>query len=352
MATKRKDGRYQISLTISGKRMYFYGSSPAEVNRNLRAYKAVQEKGLLFSAVCDLWQEEHFPKLRIGTVKSYESASKRCLKHFGDDPIRQISALDIDRFIRDLSSGDRAAQTVRIHLQVMRLIFNYALRNGLTESNPASVIKVPKGLPRRVRVAPDEKYIEIVKRSAHQPFGLFALFLLYTGCRRGEALAVCHEDIDGRIIHINKSIVYDGNKPILQPYTKTASGVRDVVLLDDLAEKIPPGKGLLFSFNGKPITEMGLQRRWEKYCKDTGMLVPNEPGKKPDMIPAFTPHQLRHAYATILFEAGVDEMVAKDLLGHSDIAVTKNIYTHIRQKKRDVAFQQLNDYIKINSGSN
>ena len=68
-----------------------------------------------------------------------------------------------------------------------------------------------------------------------------------------------------------------------------------------------------------------------------------DPYKGRKVIKTFTAHQLRHAYATMLYDAGVDILTAKELLGHSDIKTTLNIYTHLsrtRKKKSVVALDQ------------
>ena len=66
------------------------------------------------------------------------------------------------------------------------------------------------------------------------------------------------------------------------------------------------------------MTEVQFQRQWELYQRETGLSI--------------TPHQLRHAYATILFEAGPKD--AQELLGHANISMIRNIYTHITQSHK------------------
>ena len=120
------------------------------------------------------------------------------------------------------------------------------------------------------------------------------------------------------------------NRPMIkQP--KTAAGCREIVLLDVLAEKLPKGKpdDLLFpNEKGELMGNMQFQRKWEKYCKETGLKI--------------TPHQLRHAYATILFDAGIDDKDAQELLGHANLSTTRDIYTHITQSRKEKTASILN----------
>ena len=59
-----------------------------------------------------------------------------------------------------------------------------------------------------------------------------------------------------------------------------------------------------------------------------------------------TPHQLRHAFATILFDAGIDVKDAQEILGHASIQVTRDIYTHIRQQRREDTADRLNAFLQ------
>ena len=164
-------------------------------------------------------------------------------------------------------------------------------------------------------------------------FGIFAYFLLYTGCRRGEALALRYEDIDyeNKTILINKSLYWQGNKAEIKS-TKTKAGTRSIILLDALAAKLPKGTGYVFGGDA-PLTNTAFRRRWDKYIKISGVTA--------------TCHQLRHLFATILYECGIDEKLAQELLGHSSITVTRNVYTHIRRQHLSAAAQMLNEKIKI-----
>ena len=103
--------------------------------------------------------------------------------------------------------------------------------------------------------------------------------------------------------------------------------------MDILAEQIPDGKGYIFCRdNGGLLTKMQYRGRWEHYCEAIEHDV--------------TAHQLRHGFATILYEAGIEDKDAQELIGHSSIAVTRNVYTHIRQSRREQTAAKLNEYIQ------
>lgn len=134
---------------------------------------------------------------------------------------------------------------------------------------------------------------------------MFAFLLLTTGCRRAEALALNYEDIDFKndVIHITKSVTWEHSVPELK-LPKTEKGFRDVFLVPYLKDILSKKKkGLLFpSSKGNLMTECQYTIAWHKYCKESGL---NNYAEKSCLSP-ITAHCLRHNYATILNEAGVD----------------------------------------------
>ena len=77
-----------------------------------------------------------------------------------------------------------------------------------------------------------------------------------------------------------------------------------------------------------------------------------DPNGVPFVIPKFTAHCLRHTYATTLHAAEVDVLTAKELLGHSDVKTTLNIYTHLDQAHKIKNINKLNDYLDNRVESN
>lgn len=334
MASKstRSDGLRQKQVTINGKRKVFYGHSEREINRKIAEYREEKQRGRTFRTVAEEWWEKHFPTLEYNTLKGYRPALQRAIDEFGENSVTSISAKDIERYLLRFAKQGYAQKTVRNQLLVIHMIFNHAVLEGDIDHNPAVPVRVPRGLPKKARDLPGDDEIEIVKNSLNQPFGLFAYFILYTGCRRGEALALTYRDIsrENRVISVSKSVYNENNRPkIKRP--KTAAGCREIILLDVLADKLPKGKPdeLLFpNESGGLMSETQFQRQWELYCKATGLNI--------------TPHQLRHAYATILFNAGVDDKDAQELLGHANLSTTRDIYTHITQRRREKTAALLN----------
>lgn len=358
---KRADGLYQISVVLNEngkkKRKYFYGKTQQEAKKKMMSWKEKQSAGRNFEDVANEWQRKHWKEIRPGTQVCYSPAFKRALNEFSGKHVKEICPFDIKRTIDIMAEQKYSYKSVATYLSVLNQIFNYAITIGEIEINPTETISVPKGLPRTKRTVPDEYKLDIIRSNVNHPFGLFPYMLLYTGLRRGELLALQWKDINfaTKEITVSKSVSYadTGNQPEIGQ-TKTEAGIRTVILMDRLIPYLWPHIGMPneYIFGGmRPLTQSVYRTAWRNYCIEVGLYNLKEQsiiqkGKrvcKTVKYPNITPHQLRHAYATMLFEAEIDAKDAQQQLGHSRIDVTLDIYTHIRREHlKDVA-KKLNE---------
>lgn len=356
--TLRSDGRYQGYYRDSaGKRHAVCDRDPERLWHRLN--DPPEEKPATFRAVAEAWQAEHVEKLSAHTQHDYVHRIKYLIQEHGEDPLTEVGAPEINRVLMRLAAQGFSAKTVKAYRSMYKQIFDFAIVKGLTLYNPVSSVSTPRGLPRNTRDAPSDEVIARIKANATTAhFGLFPLFLIYTGFRRGEALAVQWQDIDfeARTIRCTKTVEQIDNKAYIKA-PKTAAGVRTVPLLDGLAAVLKrprDAKQTDYIFSGpEPMTANRYTQEWLLWCRDAGFVErrPEKRGRGKDgtprvtmgEFPTLTAHQLRHGYATILYEAGIDELTAKELLGHADISTTHAIYTHLRQGKRDEAVKALNE---------
>ena len=331
---KRKDGLYQKQHTIhlpdgSKKLKVFYGKSPAEVNRKILEFNGEQLKGRLFSVVADEWQESHEKEIEYYTADCYKAPLKDVKAEFENYYIKNITPTMINNFIIKFSKRGYARQTVKLRLIVLNLIFKHAVLKGDITDNPAQYIKPPSYLTSKTRDCADDSVVERIKASKE----LLPMFLLYTGCRPSEALAVKYEDIDfeNNKITINKAVIFQNEKPVLRNKTKTSKSNREIILLNPLKAVLPKSKkGFLFKTKDGLYTKKQLRDYWNS------------------LKLGITAYQLRHTYITILYEAGVDAEIAMTQTGHSNISTMRNIYTHIRNAKKQETENKLNQYLEQN----
>lgn len=333
---RRPDGLYETSRTVNGKRIKFRGRTCAEVDRKILEFQQVKEKGRKFPEIADEWWEDHRKTVSISTEMAYRSPLKRLREEF-PGYARDIRPLDFQRVIRNFEAEGYAASTVNMLMAVAKQIFAHAVIAGDIDVNPAREVSISRGLPRKKRAALTVEQEQAVITRRDVDGWLIGYLLLFTGCRRGELLALQWQDIDraAGVIHITKKLNYArGARPILENHLKSENGKRDIPLLSPLADALPRDCiGAIFTEpDGSYINESHFKRQFREYCRAIGL---------PENI---TPHCFRHSFATICYEAGVDAKAAAAYFGDTE-EVMRGVYQELRDGQRESGAQRLNDFV-------
>ena len=320
---KRPDGRYVKVITDpkTHKRISFYGKSPREVNKKILEYQCTAERGRTFEEVAAHWWAEAEPRLAPQSLSAYRPALKRAVKEFGDTPIKNITPLDIDRYMRTLAAEELALKTISNRRIVLNKVFNYAILLGDIRFNPCNAVDLPSGLSKERRAAASDTDEQKIK-STDDPW-LFPQIAIYSGLRKGEILALKWSDIDftDDLIRVTKSVAHEGDRPYVK-LPKTEAGIRMVPLLAPLRAKLLRAKGrqndyIISDTGNTPLTKRRFETLYKHYKQKVGITA--------------TAHQLRHSFATVAIENGVDMKSVSEILGHKQISTTLDIYTDFRK---------------------
>lgn len=327
---QRPDGLYETIRVINGKRVAFRGHTIREVEQKMISYKETSSKGDFFKVYADQWWGEFVEKAAPNSLKGYRPAYNRAVERFGEKRISEITAGDIKVWIAALIKQEFAKKTIKTHLIVMSQVFKHAAEETSVDYNPASIVRIPSDLSQETRELPSDEEDRKMMANVTKPFGLFPFLAKYTGARRGELLGLKYGDFDflQKTIRIQRSVYYDNITPKLKA-PKSKAGIRTVPMLDIVAAALPRGANDEFIFGGKePLSRCQFDAMWETYKKQTGVTA--------------TPHQWRHMYATLLYNADIPVKEAQVLMGHSQFSTTMDIYTHIKEKRLEVSAAKLN----------
>lgn len=331
---QRPDGLYEKKVTINGKRVAFRGKTEREIVQKMVAYQQRAESGPGFEEMADEWWEYKESRLSPNTVNGYRVAKRRAVDRFGNTPIKDITTTQVRAWLDWLGNRGYARKTVANHLIVITEVFAWACEHYNLLANPATLVHIPDGLSKSKRTMPTDEEIAAIQARADTPDGRPFYFILYTGLRLGEALALQWKDIDEEagVIHVWRSLYWAGkNQGEFKP-PKTEAGIRDVIYLNKLQAVMEPHRGAPEDFvlgGSKPMTKQKYTCLLRRFRKDAGI--------------SCGPHQLRHAFATLCFEAGIPEKTAQGLLGHAQLSTTMDIYAELRDKKRMEAATALNN---------
>lgn len=354
----RPDGLKEAIRTINGKRVAFRGKTDREVDRKILEYREEVDKGWTFQKASDQWYRAKESEVRHATYRSYGNTLRRLQSRFGPERITEIMPDELSAYIRAFERKGYARDTVQLEISVLKMVFDYAVNHRMSSGlaiNPAGSLKKSKGLPQKKRQALTESQEELVRKAATERKGdwwLLGYFLMYSGCRRGEAFALTYADIDRKrgVIVINKKANYDNtNVPVIENFTKSENGMREIPLMKPLADALPKNRiGLVFPSpdTGKHLTQYEVTKYWKQYCRDTGLCerVLDDQGRAREQFPV-TPHCFRHSFATICYEAGVDARTAAEWLGDS-VAVMEKVYVELRKSHKSNATALLDQFVQ------
>ena len=334
MFTLRKDGRYMgyyheldADGQPTGPRHPIYDRDPEKL------YNKIQEKETpalrTFRDFAEEWEGIHREEVTDRTWANYAPHVAEIVKLYGSMAIEDITAADVSQDLLAAKGQGYSHTVVNSRRSIWRGIFDYAISQRAIPYNPAVSVKLPKGLQKGKRTAPEDDVIKAVIRGASDmEFGFIPFFLLCTGVRRSEALQRRKDELN------------TDTWELTIPKAKTAAGVRTVPIIEPLREPLKqwlaahPGEWLFPHFDyyagrkggaGGYMSDSNWETAWAKYCAANGWL--DENGK-----PALGAHNLRHGTATLLYEANVDLYTAQHILGHANVSTTLEIYTDLRKQ--------------------
>lgn len=365
LLTKRKDGRFQGSyMDENGKQCCITGSNAEVLYHKIEKLK--QPKPPTVKEIAEAWYDKYWDGYKDGTKACYKANYDRIIDKHGGKNANELSAADISKYLQELADQKLSKKVIK----TVKTLYNLIYRNAIIDEkfgrfisdNPAIYAPIPSKAKAPVkREAPEDEIVDKIRQSASTAyFGLFPMLLISTGFRRGEALALTWGDMDfkGKTISCNKSISYRSTAKLGS--TKTEAGERTVPLLPDLAKVLKKPKGakdsdyIFISDAGSFLPQSTYKRRWMHYCKDMGFVDitteerKSKQGKRyihSEYKNTLTAHVLRHGYATMLYDAGVDVYTAQKLLGHANVETTIAVYTHLSKRKQQQSIDALTSYV-------
>lgn len=350
----RPDGLHESIRTINGKRVAFRGKTDREVDRKILEYKEQAAKGRTVQELADAWQRDKEPKVSEATRVAYRAPVGRLVSSLGHRRARDVKPIDLVRLLEDMQAKGFALGAVKLQKTVILQVFRYGVIQGDLDVSPAAEIELPRGLPRTERGSLTAEQIAAVMKY-RGPGWMLGMLAMFTGCRRGELMALRWEDIDRKAgtITISKKISYATGHPVLEDHTKTAAGMRTLPLLAPLSEALPKDRiGLIFHReDGGYLIASDIEALWRAFCDGVGLYTIEETsGVSAARHMAlrrypYTLHWMRHTFATICYDAGVDVKAAASILGHANEQTTMDIYTHLTKQREQASAEKLDAYL-------
>ena len=267
------------------------------------------------------------------TRKKKEAWITKYFANLKDRPIKDIKRSELVSWRNDLKNFDISTTTKNYGLQFVRSVFAFHA-DVYGGKNEATVLKnfrkTNEEKIKEMQVWSVEEFNRFLKEVDGYILKAYFTFLYWSGCRRGEAIALCKEDFNGNKVHIHRSmrVISEGFKPL-----KTASSERTITIDDRTMQILKPciANASPFVFGGDyPITPFRIEVAFREAVKKSG-------------VKKIRIHDLRHSHASLLLNNGINIVAVSKRLGHATVTQTLDTYTHLMDDSNDKLIEFLNN---------
>lgn len=370
--SQRKDGRYYFQYKDSlGKNKVVYSWELVELREKEKQIKKDLEDGInntaskmtlneLFDLYIGLKNKEKF---RDTTKDNYMSMWDLHIRktELGVAEICNIKPSHIKKFYSKLKQEGLANSTIKLFHSMLLPSFELAVNDDIIRKNPAkNCLEEYKGGAKEKTALTLYEQTELLRfvneSNVYNTYEPMIRYMLGTGCRIGEVIGITWDDIDmkNKEINIDHQMIYkrntEGKTVFTISETKTEAGNRKIPMTQDVYDalckqkrynlymgisrdyKVGNHSNFVFTTkSGRPIAPNGFNNAMknivEAYNKCEIAKAESEK-RQPVLLPHISAHTFRHTACTRMAEAGIKPKTLQYLLGHSDMSITMNVYTH------------------------
>ncbi|MET7607815.1 site-specific integrase [Streptomyces avermitilis] len=366
--TKRKDGRFQCAVYVlqpdgTRARKFAYGKTWSECDTKRRELLTKVDQGVpvptrsaKLSDWLPYWLDNIVkPRRKLSTYDKYEAHVRLYLvPMLGSKRLESLSVADVRRFLNQLEARTTAATAKESH-RVLRTALSAACREELIARNVAGLVEPPRAASRELSPWTLDETLDFLAASRKDP--LYAAFVLAIamGLRRGELVGLrwTDVDLDKRVLYVRqqtqrrRGVLYDDdtknrrNRALPLPAMCIAPlrwhRMRQVAARQRAGESWEDGGYVFATRNGRPVEPRNMYRSFTRVAESAGLRV-------------IRLHDARHGCATLLTAAGVAPRVVMEILGHSQISITMDVYTHVVQDTQREAISHMDRLLKRRTG--
>ena len=296
--------KYRKVIVVGGKKHDVRAHTLKELLDKINKLKSSDDKYYTVTKWYDVCFGQYKHLTPYNDYVQRNQIEKHIIPYIGTMRLSAVKPIDCQNIINH--ANGLSTYTIRRISQLLNFIFSTAEDNGLIDKNPARKITVPKGTKTKRRSLNEEEQQKVINVIKSDDKFLFFAVMLFCGLRNSEVADLRSDDI-----------IYNVGQPYLNVRgTKSQNAKRVVPIPKWLVDRIQKTEGLIFTNQrGGKMSKESIEKMWNRVRKISGVDCCS--------------YCLRHTYATNLMRAGVDIRVAQRIMGHSDIRLLADVYTHV-----------------------
>ncbi len=326
------------------------------------------------SLTIDEWFESwlmEYKQLTIkkGTVENYRRNYRNYIKpYLGDMKVCDVKGEHIQKLFNYLIAKGYAVNTLYVSKGVLSGMFRQLIKNDVMQKNPVQYVEFPRQPRKRERrVLSEEEQMVFLEYAKGSPYEDVYLIALATGMRIGEICALRWPDVDfsNQLLTVNGTLKQFKDTGFFIDTPKSLTSRRVVPLLPTICKMLKRRKR---SQVGTVMGKYTIDSVWEDlvflhpygatepmrkrtiaYDMDSIVAHINQDRKekarkrhrRAELFEHVSPHALRHTFATRALENGIPPKVVQEILGHSSITITLDLYTHVLDRTKSEEIMKL-----------
>ena len=391
---KKKTFGYEVEVTVQQKRI-------REAKRGFLTKTAAREEGerreleikkkaqqgydisdivnkdkakITVKELLDLWLNTQKTNITNKTYLYYQNCINMINKDFSNIKAFKLKPENIELALNKLIESGLSSSTASHYYTVLNTAYNWSVTRGYAPKNPLDVVKKPKRSKSEIKVYDEKQLNKLLEAIKSTTIYIPVMIAATTGMRLGEICGLRWENVDlnNRFIQLKEQLQEVNGKLELTPL-KTSSSKRKIILMDYTIEDLKKLKGkqeanknylndnyndkgfVVCKNDGEPYQPSYISRNYKRVMKEYKHTVTiDNLVKKLSLyelldIPLIRFHDLRHTHATLLLKANIHPKIVADRLGHSDIKMTLQTYSHILPDMQQQAVDELNKVLKKSS---
>lgn len=342
----------------------------ARSEKGFTEYKSIIKKKDADYTVTE-WFEEWLRVYKLNSVKSGTYESYVCIFNYyiqpliGDMYLNEVEIEELQKFYNCLYDAGYSKSTLSLVKVITGAMFKQAYLNGLIDINPAERVIMPKIMEEKKKkhvLTRQEQRIILREVKGHPLEGIVELALA-TGMRIGELTALEWRDINfnKKEITVRGTLKRSRNQVFYKDIPKTDSSIRVIPMLNSVynilrriqdirkyekkCENFKPLKGfenfVFLRENGSPYDGQHIRQQLNHLVDYINYKYHEQ------FLEHITPHCFRHTFATRAMECGMPPKVVQEILGHSSIKMTLDMYTHILQEDKCEQMGRLEEWMNF-----
>jgi integrase len=358
---RKRDGLWVAQVTIQRKHVSKYFKSQKEARIWLQETLSQIQNGMSLSAAratlkefLEEWLETYKTSVRLKTIRQYtQIVRQHILPYLGEIKLKELRPDQIQALYNAKLSAGASPRTVILIHSVLHRSLSMALKWGLIGRNPTDAVTRPRKKRTEMSILTDSQVRAFLSAADQTRYGALFYLALNTGMRSGELFGLKWSDIDWshRRLQVKRQLQHVPGYGLVFTEPKTASGRRMIVISQNTVEKLRKHRNqqdldrivtgdqwqendLVFPTKvGTPMFPANMYKDFKNLLKKMG-------------LPNIRFHDLRHTAATLMLQQGIHPKIVQERLGHADISMTLNTYSHVLPSMQEDAAEKLDELLR------